>query len=145
MTRWGKVLLAVLGAFLALAGAASGGVVAESNSRDGNRTLLQRFYVIGRAIDYNVVADDPDGLYPLCMTMRLERRTPKGWRPVSRTRKGFHRECLASPSEAESTSDTHVGWDTFIYPTRQLFKKFKRGELRIHGSTNLGGDLTYRR
>lgn len=147
MSRRATILLAALGVALALCSEASAGTVAESHTSDGNRTLVQRFILIGKAIDYNVVADDPDGLFPFCATVQLEKRTRRGWRALDKGgKRSFRHECLKSPEQARrSTSSTHVGWDTIIYPTRRLFDKFKRGELRIHGFTNLGGDLTYRR
>jgi len=132
-----------------LSSAARAGIatnIATSNTTDGNRTLLQRFTVIGKAIDYNVVADDPDGLYPFCVTLQLEKRTKQGWRAVDKSSSdSFRHECLKTSDEGESTSNTHVGWDTFIYPTRRLTEQFKLGKLRLHGFTDLGGDLTYRR
>lgn len=147
MSRRAGIVLATLGTLLMFSSVASAGTVAESHTKYGNRTLLQRFILLGRAIDYNVVADDPDGLLPFCVTVQLERRTKHGWRAVDKSSKRSYRhECLKTPEQAaRSTSSTHVGWDTFIYPTSRLSKKFKRGKLRIHGSTNLGGDLTYRR
>lgn len=140
------IALAILVSALGLSPVASAGTVSESNTTDGNRSLLQRFIVIGKAIDYNVVADDPDGLYPFCVTLQLEKQTKRGWQAVDKNSSdSFRHECLRTPEEAESESSTHVGWDTFIYPTRRLTEQFKSGKLRLHGITDLGGDLTYRR
>jgi hypothetical protein len=147
VTRRAIVVLAVLGAVLTLSSGAQAGTVAESNTTDGNRTLLQRFMTIGKAIDYNVVADDPDGLYPFCVTLQFEKQTKQGWRAVDkRSIDSFRHDCIKTPDEGKrGLANTHVGWDTFIYPTRRLSEQFKQGKLRIHGFTDLGGDLTYRR
>ena len=141
MNRHVAIVLVTLGTTFMLSSQASAGTVAESNTTDGNRTLLQRFILIGKGIDYNVVADDPDGLYPFCATLQLEERTKHGWRALEKSH-----ECLKTPEQARrNATSTHVGWDIFIYPKRRLSEKFKNGKLRAHGFTNLGGDLTYRR
>jgi len=137
--------LGVLAAALAITSSAFAHVVAESNSTQGSRKLHQDFDLIGKAIDYHLVAHDPDGLYPYCTTVQLEKPTERGWKALPKSNKTFRRECLKTPAEGESQRDTFAAWDTFIYPSGRLFRKFKDGELRLHGFTDLGGKLIYRR
>ena len=138
-------MLGVLAAVLAITGSAFAHVVAESDSTHGNRKLHQDFDVSRGAIDYHLVARDPDGLYPYCTTAELEKRSDHGWKPLPKSIRTFRHECLKTPAEGESQRDTFAAWDTFIYPTGRIARKFTQGDLRVHGFTDLGGTLTYRR
>lgn len=141
-----KVLIcATLLAALIPSSAALAQVVAESDATNGKRKLHQDFDVSGGAIDYHLVARDPRGLYPYCTTVRLEKRTKHGWKALRKSIETFRHECLETPAEGESQRETFAAWDTFIYPKARTFEKFKRGALRVHGFTDLGGRLIYRR
>lgn len=124
----------------------STGTVAQSTVRVGERKLRQDISVYGNWIDYHVVATDPDGLYPYCVTIRFEKRVRGEWKPLARRDLSAYRhECMETPAEGESDSETFAAWDTIIYPGRALYDKFFDGTLRVHGITDLGGDLSYRR
>lgn len=146
MASRGIVLFVVLSAVLGLSSAASAGTVVESNTVDGNRSLSQQLNV-GRfgLIDYHIVAKDPDGLYPYCVTARLERHGKNGWRGIPKSIQTFRHECFKKPSEGESRSETFAAWDTFLYPRKRIWRKVHEGKLRVRGSTDLGGELTLRR
>lgn len=132
-------------AFAAFASSASAHVVAESDATNGNRKLHQDFDFIGRAVDYHVVAHDPDGLYPYCTTVQFQKRTDRGWTALPKSDKTFRHECLKNPAEGESQRESFAAWDTFIYASRRTMGQFKQGDLRLHGFTDLGGKLTYHR
>jgi hypothetical protein len=150
MAARGIIVVTALIAALTVASSASGagtyGVVVESETTHGNRKLHQDFDVRRTSIDYHVVARDPDGLYPYCVTVRLERRTKRhGWRPLAKSIETFRHECFKTPSDGESRRDSFAAWDTFIYPRGRTAERFRQGELRVHGFTDLGGELILRR
>ena len=139
------VALPVLAAALAITSSAFAHFVAESDSTHGNRRLHQDIDLSRGAIDYHLVARDPDGLYPYCATVQLERRSRQGWKALPKSSQTFRHECLKTPAEGESRRETFAAWDTFVYPTGRVARKFRKGELRVHGFTDLGGRLVYRR
>lgn len=135
---------AVLVIALVVTSSAPAQIVVESDATNGNRRLHQDFDLSPGAIDYHLVAHDPDGLYPYCTTVRLEKPTDHGWKALPKSIETYRHECLKTPAEGESQRETFAAWDTFIYPTGRIFRKFKKGYLRVHGFTDLGGKLTYR-
>jgi hypothetical protein len=136
--------LTILGSLLVSSAAA--GTTAKSTTRDGNRVLSQQLRLFDDgAVHYFVSADDPDGLYPYCLKLRLERKRDGRWRPLPRSRQTFKRECFRRPSQAEQQSVTKARWDLFLYPRHRLARQLGRGVLRAHGFTSLGGHVFLQR
>lgn len=139
--------LGVLAVALIVASSASADkFVAHSHTTDGNRTLDQAFEVFRSGpIDYIVLAEDPDGVYPFCATVQLEKRTKHEWTAMPKSSETFRHQCFKTPADTGSKTEAFAGWSSFLYPKNRISRKFRKGELRVHGFTDLGGKLIYRR
>lgn len=139
------LLLAFGIALLGVVSTASAGPTVESTISDGDRTIRQQLAIsTSTTVHYHVAANDPTGLYPFCVRLRLEKKTREGWRGIGRDSQRLSRDCFDKPSDAESSSEAVARWDAFVYPRGRLAKRFKNGKLRAHGSTDLGADIAFR-
>ncbi len=127
-----------------IAAPASAATKVESDTRDGNRELHQELNIERGpgafwTLHYWTAVRDPDGFEPYCVTLRLERKSRRrGWRGLGKGSDRHSRDCF------DATSETEAYWDAFVYPRKKLKRNFRRGKVRLHGWTDLGGDITFR-
>jgi hypothetical protein len=126
----------------AAASSAIAGPQASSDSVVDGTHIHQEINVWGPdTIHYWFRAENPAGVRPFCVTLRLERKTSSGWRGIGK--KGRDQGCCPQPDE-ECFSETSGAWDLFLYPRGKIRRKVMDGSLRIRGFSDFGPELTLR-
>lgn len=112
----------------------------KSDTTHGDRRIHQELNVHRDAVHYFVRVTDPKGFDPYCVTTQLQRKaSPTKWRGIGNgSTDRYRNQCF------EATNETKVTWDSFIYPTPKLMQRLNSGQLRVRGSTDLGGRLILR-
>lgn len=111
---------------------------------DGSRVEEQLVLEGRRTLTYSSTVVDPAGVFPYCTSLRIERRTKRGWIPAKEdwARK---RDCFDRRNDVPSATATRSSWDMGMLlhgePKHLLAKK----RARIHGFTSRGGGITFPR
>jgi hypothetical protein len=136
-------VIALLSCLVAASPSSAAPSVESDVSVDGTK-IHQEINVLAGDLHYWFKGTNASGVPEFCVTLRLERKRGGGWERIGRgIRRHRHFCCDADNPKCRPDSSTGV-WDLFVYPNDRLWRRIKKGRLRVHAFTDLGPSLILR-